>query len=86
MADADPRIKTVGVRELRANLSSLLREAKQGRSVQVVSRGEVLAQLVPPEPTVKKPRQLGRLRGKIWMAPDFDTWPDDIMECFERPL
>lgn len=30
-----------------------------------------------------KPRQPGALRGKIGMADDFDTWPDDILASFE---
>ena len=30
-----------------------------------------------------KPRQPGALRGKIQMADDFDTWPDDVLASFE---
>jgi prevent-host-death family protein len=86
MADIPPTPLKVGVRELRANLSSLLRQAQQGRTIEVVSRGHVLAQIGPPEEVTKKPRELGTLRGKIWMAPDFDEWPQDILESFEREL
>jgi antitoxin (DNA-binding transcriptional repressor) of toxin-antitoxin stability system len=86
MADVDPAIKTVGVRELRDNLSAFLREAQQGRSFQVVSRGKVLAKIGPAEEAVKKPRRLGTLRGKIWVAPDFDEWPEDILQSFEADL
>lgn len=86
MADADPAIKQVGVRELRANLSTLLREAQQGRSIQVVSRGEVLAQIGPPQPEKERRRLAGSLRGKIWIADDFDTWPEEIQASFDAPL
>lgn len=86
MAEAAPNVRTVGVRELRANLSALLREAQAGRSIRIVSRGEVLAQIGPPAAAERRPRELGRLRGRIWVAPDFDEWPEDILESFERPL
>jgi len=85
MAEADPNMKIVGVRELRANLSALLREAQQGRSIQVVSRGEVLAQIGPPSAEQpKKPREFGTLRGKIWIADDFDETPQDIIDAMEN--
>ena len=29
-------------------------------------------------------RQLGRLKGQIWIAPDFDETPDDLTELFEN--
>ena len=27
-------------------------------------------------------RSGGQYAGQIWMAPDFDVWPDDIQEAF----
>jgi hypothetical protein len=27
------------------------------------------------------PRQGGQYAGRIWMAPDFDDWPDDLKEA-----
>lgn len=30
-----------------------------------------------------KPRQPGGLKGKMWMADDFDEWPEDILATFE---
>lgn len=86
MADADPAIKRVGVRELRANLSALLREAQRGRAIEIVSRGEVLAQIVPPAGEKRQPRVGGALRGKIWIADDFDEWPEDIQATFDAGL
>jgi antitoxin (DNA-binding transcriptional repressor) of toxin-antitoxin stability system len=49
----------------------------------VIARaGKPVARLVPvPEP--KRPRELGRDRGKIWIADDFDVLPDDILADFE---
>jgi hypothetical protein len=31
----------------------------------------------------QEPRKAGALKGKIWMAQDFDEWPEDILEAFE---
>lgn len=30
-----------------------------------------------------KPRKPGGLKGKMWMADDFDEWPEDILASFE---
>jgi prevent-host-death family protein len=84
MADIAPTPVKVGVRELRANLSALLRQAQQGRTIQVVSRGEVLAQIGPAEGATKKPREFGTLKGKIWIADDFDETPEEIINAMER--
>ena len=73
----------VGVRELRANLSGLLRQARQGTSVLVMSRNEVIAEIGPPS-GVERPRRVpGMLKGKIRMAEDFDRLPDDILSAME---
>lgn len=44
-----PSIKTAGIREFRAKLSQYVRDVRQGDSVQVTDRGQVVACLVPPE-------------------------------------
>lgn len=85
MSDADdkPRIR-VGVRELRDNLSGYLRQARQGASILVMSHDEVVAEIGPPSHEDRPRRIFGALKGKIKMAPDFDTWPDDILATFEE--
>lgn len=70
---------SVGVRALRANLSGYLRQTRQGASFLVVSHGEVVAELRPASAAGRKPRQPGRLRGQIALAPDFDTLPTDLL-------
>jgi antitoxin (DNA-binding transcriptional repressor) of toxin-antitoxin stability system len=73
----------VGVRELRANLSGLLRQARQGTSVLVMSRNEVIAEIGPPSGAERPRRVPGMLKGKIRMAEDFDRLPDDILSAME---
>lgn len=49
-------------------------ELPEGASVriEVVGNGTPQSQVVP--------RQGGQYAGQIWMAPDFDEWPDDLQE------
>ena len=76
------RPRKVGVREFRGNLLGLMRQVRQGLSFLVTSRGEVVAIVQPPPPPSR--RQPGTLRGKIHMAPDFDTLPDDILHAMKN--
>jgi antitoxin (DNA-binding transcriptional repressor) of toxin-antitoxin stability system len=73
----------VGMRELRDNLSRYLRQARQGASILVMSHDEVVAEIVPPSRSDRPRRQAGAVKGKIRMAADFDTWPDEILATFE---
>ena len=73
----------VGVRELRANLSGLLRQARQGTSFLVMSRNEVIAEIRPPSGAERPRRIAGMLKGKIRMAEDFDVLPDDVLSSME---
>lgn len=73
----------VGVRELRGNLTSYLRQAQQGASILVTSHDQVIAELRPPPAEQRPPRMLGALRGKIWIAPDFDEWPPGFLDIME---
>lgn len=78
-----PPTQPIGVREFRGNLAAILRQAQQGQSFLVMSHDTVLAELVPPRPTLRPARQPGALRGKIQIAPDFDTLPDDVLAVME---
>ncbi|WP_201863933.1 type II toxin-antitoxin system Phd/YefM family antitoxin [Microvirga soli] len=73
----------VGVRELRANLSGLLRQARQGTSFLVMSRNEIIAEIRPPSGMERPHRSPGMLKGKIRMAEDFNLLPDDILSAME---
>jgi prevent-host-death family protein len=41
-------MRTAGIREVRQNLSALLREVKKGREIVITDRGEPVARLAPP--------------------------------------
>jgi len=79
---ASPR--RVGVREFRGDLTGFLRQVRQGSSFLITSHDQVLAE-VPPPPSAQRPRRRpGALRGKIKMAPDFDTLPEDVLAAMEE--
>jgi prevent-host-death family protein len=74
----------IGVRDLRANLSGLLRKVRQGATIVVMSRGQPVAELRPPLGAKASPRKPGALKGRIRLAPNFDNLPADILESIEK--
>jgi antitoxin (DNA-binding transcriptional repressor) of toxin-antitoxin stability system len=78
----------IGVRELRGKLGAYLRQVKGGARFLIVSHGEPVAELSAPtnEEPERRPRQPGGLKGRIRMADDWDEWPPEILESFEKPL
>ena len=79
--NAPPR--RVGVREFRGNLTGFLRQVRQGQTFLVMSHDQVMAEVRPPPLETRPRRQPGALRGRIWMAPDFDTLPADTLAAME---
>lgn len=69
----------IGVRDMRRNFSGVLRQVRNGASFVVTSRDEVVAIIKPPSAAIRPKRLPGSLRGEIWMAPDFDELPTDIL-------
>ena len=75
--------KPVNIYEAKTHLSKLVDRAAAGENIIIAKAGRPVARLVPLE---KKPplRVPGRLKGKIWIAPDFDApLPDDIQKYFD---
>ncbi|HLK15938.1 MAG TPA: type II toxin-antitoxin system prevent-host-death family antitoxin [Fimbriimonadaceae bacterium] len=66
------------VTEAKAELSSLLVLVEQGEEVIISRAGKPVARLSRIE-RLKKPREVGFLRGKVWVSPDFDD-PDPEFE------
>lgn len=87
MPEADPPLasspRRVGVREFRSNLTGFLRQVRLGASLLITSHEEVVAELHPPKPPRSARRRPGALRGKIRMAPDFDTLPREVLAAME---
>ncbi len=69
--------------EAKTNLSKLVQQALDGEEVIIANNGTPLVKLVPYEPTIKQRPAPGLLKGKIWIADDFDETSQEIIDLFE---
>ena len=84
---------TVGVRELKNNLSKYVREVERGKRVSITAHGRVVAELVPPgkQGGARATRKLSRWEqmiadGKIQLAiEDGDPFEGDTPEAIVAP-
>jgi prevent-host-death family protein len=68
-------------------LTRLVELVATGEEIVIAKAGKPVARLLPVE-LRREPRQPGLLKGKIWIADDFDDpLPEEIMATFrgERP-
>ena len=76
----------VNIFEAKTNLSKLIEQVEQGGEVIIARAGKPVARLTQLAPE-KKPIRFGGLKGKIWVADDFDDpLPDDLQAEFEADL
>lgn len=73
---------TVNIHEAKTHLSRLLARAAAGEEIVIAKAGRPMARLVAYEER-REPRQPGRLKGKIWIAEDFDDTPQWLIDEFE---
>jgi prevent-host-death family protein len=72
------------ISEAKAELSKLIELAQNGEEVVIAKAGKAVIRLVLYSgPT--EPRKPGALKGKIRIAPDFNTLPTDMAEAFGVP-
>jgi prevent-host-death family protein len=75
-------MQIVNVYDAKTNLSRLLEQVAQGEEIVIARAGKPLAKLVPYQGD-DRPRVPGSWRGRVRIAPDFDTLPPDLMAAFE---
>ena len=73
---------TVTIHEAKTHLSRLVARAAAGEEIVIARAGEPMARLVAYEER-REPRVPGRLKGKIWIADDFDDTPQWLIDAFE---
>jgi prevent-host-death family protein len=75
--------KTVNIYEAKTHLSRLINEAAAGEDIVIARHGNPVAKLVAFNTKLKEKRPLGLFKGQIWIAPDFDETPEEIIAAFE---
>ena len=63
---------TFNIHEAKTHLSKLIERVAAGEDIVIAKAGRPVAKLVPFVEN-KKPRKAGSLKGKIWLAPDWDS-------------
>ncbi|MBI4875995.1 MAG: type II toxin-antitoxin system prevent-host-death family antitoxin [Acidobacteria bacterium] len=69
------------ISQAKAELSALIEEVRKGNEVIVAKAGKPVARMVAYRGPAR-PRTPGSMAGEIWIAPDFDTLPEDMAEAF----
>ena len=72
----------VNMHEAKKQLSRLGELAWQGERVVIAKAGKPYLDLVPHRAKMGN-RKLGLLKGQIWVAPDFDETPKQVIDAFE---
>jgi prevent-host-death family protein len=69
------------ISQAKAELSALIEQVQNGSEVILAKAGKPVAKLIAYRGPAG-PREPGSMAGKIWIAPDFDSLPDDIADVF----
>jgi prevent-host-death family protein len=72
----------VNMHEAKTQLSKLVERAAAGEEVVIAKAGTPVAKLVPYAGRGAR-RVPGGWKGKVWIAPDFDELPPDLLAAFE---
>ncbi|MDP9120731.1 MAG: type II toxin-antitoxin system Phd/YefM family antitoxin [Acidobacteriota bacterium] len=76
-------MEDVNIHDAKTHFSALLRRVAAGEEIVISRAGKPVARLVPLA-APRQPRELGRHRGEIWTAGDFDApLPPDLLAAFE---
>lgn len=76
-------MRQVNIHDAKTHLSRLVEDVAAGEEIVIAKAGKPMAKLVPLTHDLE-PRQLGSMRGKIWIADDFDApLPADILGGFQ---
>jgi prevent-host-death family protein len=77
--------KAVNIHEAKTHLSRLVERVEAGEEITLARAGRPVAKLVPYV-RPREPREPGLWKGRVWMAPDWDS-PEvnaEIAELFDR--
>ncbi len=79
-------MEIANIHEAKSQLSKLIDHAMSGEEVIIAKAGQPMVRLVPFHADAT-PRTGGQWKGRVRIAEDFDTLPDDIAAAFgsKRP-
>jgi prevent-host-death family protein len=63
----------INLHDAKTHLSRLVEAAARGEEIVIAKAGKPMARLVPLRPAARRHRKPGALKGKIWVAEDFDA-------------
>ncbi len=66
-------MQQVNIHQAKTQLSKLIEAAGQGEEIIIAKSGKPIARLVRFDQSEQIPRKPGALKGKIWIADDFDA-------------
>lgn len=74
-------MEIANIHEAKSRLSKLIEYALNGEEVIIAKAGQPMVRLVPIRPD-ESFRKGGQWKGRVRIAEDFDTLPDDIAAAF----
>jgi prevent-host-death family protein len=74
-------MEIANIHEAKSQLSKLVEHAMAGEEVIIARAGQPMVRLVPIHAD-EAPRQGGQWKGRVRIADDFDTLPNDIAAAF----
>jgi prevent-host-death family protein len=79
------RMRQLNLAEAKARFSELVDAAARGDGTIIAKSGTPVAKLVPLHHDKRTPIKFGTLKGKIWIAENFDDpLPNDVLDEFEK--
>lgn len=72
----------VNTHQAKTQLSKLIDRAAAGEEIIIGRAGKPVARLVPYR-QIREERRPGLWKGKVRIADDFDSTPDEVIESFE---
>ena len=80
--------RRVEMADFRDDVAGYLHQVREGLSFVITADGAARAELRPvagpeTEAAPTRPSLIGAMAGQIWMADDFETWPEDILDAME---
>jgi prevent-host-death family protein len=71
----------INIHQAKTHFSKLIKRVCSGEEITIAKAGVPVARLVPLQPKGKG-RPLGMDRGRVWIADDSETLPDDLLKAF----